>query len=82
MTRERFFGSSLRRANSARYILPGKTKRYLMLKSRVHWRAGFKPIARGVVDCAGVGVCTSDYGQLDFRNLRRPIFPLDPDARA
>ena len=53
-----------------------------MLKSRVHWRAGFKPIARGVVDCAGVGVCTSDYGQLDFRNVRRPIFPLDADAQA
>lgn len=57
-------------------------KRYLMLKSRVHWRAGFKPIARAVVDCAGVGVCTSDYGQLDFRNVRRPIFPLDADAQA
>ena len=56
-------------------------KRYIMLKSRVHWRAGFKPIARAVVDCAGVGVCTSDYGQLDFRNVRRPIFPLDTDAR-
>ena len=57
------------------------TKRYIMLKSRVHWRAGFKPIARAVVDCAGVGVCTSDYGQLDFRNVRRPIFPLDADAQ-
>ena len=58
------------------------TKRYIMLKSRVHWRAGFKPIARAVVDCAGVGVCTSDYDQLDFRNVRRPIFPLDADAQA
>ena len=57
-------------------------KRYIMLKSRVHWRAGFKPIARAVVDCAGVGVCTSDYGQLDFRNVRRPIFPLDADVQA
>lgn len=57
-------------------------KRYLMLKSRVHWRAGFKPIARAVVDCAGVGVCTSDYGQLEFRNVRRPIFPLDADVQA
>jgi microcystin degradation protein MlrC len=53
------------------------TKRYLMLKSRVHWRAGFMPIAKAVVDCAGVGVCTSDYGMLNFRRVRRPIFPLD-----
>ena len=55
-----------------------EAKRFLMLKSRVHWRAGFAPIARGVVECAGVGVCTSDYAMLDFRRVRRPIFPLDP----
>jgi microcystin degradation protein MlrC len=53
------------------------TKRYLMLKSRVHWRAGFKPIAKAVIECAGTGVCTSDYGQLAFKNVRRPIYPLD-----
>jgi len=52
-------------------------KTYLMLKSRIHYRAGFKPIAREVIECAGVGVCTSDYTMLDFKNVRRPIFPLD-----
>lgn len=52
-------------------------KRYLMLKSRVHWRAGFAPIMKGVVECAGTGVCTSDYGQLKFEKVRRPIYPLD-----
>jgi microcystin degradation protein MlrC len=52
-------------------------KRYLMLKSRVHWRAGFRPIAKGEIECAGVGVCTSDYDMLDFKAVRRPIFPLD-----
>jgi len=53
-------------------------KRYLMLKSRVHWRAGLGAIARAVVECAGSGVCTSDYSQLQFRHLRRPVYPLDP----
>jgi len=53
-------------------------KRYLMLKSRVHWRAGLGAIARAVVECAGIGVCTSDYSQLQFRHLRRPVYPLDP----
>lgn len=53
-----------------------------MLKSRVHWRAGFKPIAKAVIECAGVGVCTSDYNQLTFRNVRRPIYPLDLLNRA
>ena len=30
-----------------------------------------------VVECAGIGVCTSDYSQLTFNNVRRPIYPLD-----
>ncbi|RPI47361.1 MAG: M81 family peptidase, partial [Betaproteobacteria bacterium] len=53
-------------------------KNYLMLKSRVHWRAGFGELAQAIVECAGVGVCTSDYSVLDFRKVRRPIYPLDP----
>ena len=52
-------------------------KHYVMLKSRVHWRAGLGDLAREAVDCAGTGVCTSDYNQLDFKNVRRPIYPLD-----
>lgn len=53
-------------------------KHYIVLKSRVHWRAGLGDIAREVVECNGLGVATSDYSQLEFRNVRRPIFPLDP----
>jgi hypothetical protein len=56
-------------------------KRFLMLKSRVHWRAGFKPMAKAVVECAGTGVCTSDYSQLRFHKVRRPIYPPGPDQR-
>jgi microcystin degradation protein MlrC len=52
-------------------------KRYVMLKSRIHWRAGLGRLARAVIDCAGVGVCTSDYAQLRFSKVRRPIYPLD-----
>ena len=52
-------------------------KKYLMLKSRVHYRAGFGPIASQVIECSGTGVCTSDYDQLTFKNVRRPIYPLD-----
>jgi microcystin degradation protein MlrC len=56
-------------------------KRYVMLKSRIHWRAGLGPMAKAVVECAGVGVCTSDYGQLQFNKVRRPIYPLDLSNR-
>jgi microcystin degradation protein MlrC len=52
-------------------------KRYVMLKSRIHWRAGLGAMAKAVVECAGHGVCTSDYSQLTFKNVRRPIYPLD-----
>ena len=55
------------------------SRRYLMLKSRVHFRAAFKPIAHAIVECAGTGVCTSDYDTLRFEKVRRPIFPLDRD---
>jgi microcystin degradation protein MlrC len=53
-------------------------KRYVMLKSRIHWRAGMAHLAKAVVECAGVGVCPSDYAQHQFAHVRRPIFPLDP----
>jgi len=56
-------------------------KRYVMLKSRIHWRAGMSHLAKEVVECAGVGVCTSDYSQHRYERLRRPIYPLDPSAR-
>ncbi len=55
-------------------------QRFLMLKSRVHWRAGLRPLAHAVVDCAGTGVCTSDYSVLNQRKVRRPIYPLDEMA--
>ena len=51
--------------------------RFVLLKSRVHWRAGLGSLAHAVVECAGTGVCTSDYAALGFRKVRRPIFPLD-----
>jgi microcystin degradation protein MlrC len=54
----------------------------LMLKSRVHWRAGLRSLAHAVVECAGTGVCSSDYDLLAFKHVRRPIYPLDADARS
>jgi len=57
------------------------TKQYLLLKSRIHYRAGFKPIAKHIVECNGIGVTGSDYSQFKFEKIRRPIFPLDPDMK-
>ncbi|MCY4591065.1 MAG: M81 family metallopeptidase [Alphaproteobacteria bacterium] len=52
-------------------------KRYLLLKSRIHYRAGFGPLGTHTITCDGEGVTTSDNRLLDFRKVRRPIFPLD-----
>ncbi len=42
---------------------------------------GADAVTARVIECAGVGVCTSDYGQLTFRKVRRPVFPLDPELK-
>ncbi|NSX13190.1 M81 family metallopeptidase [Cupriavidus taiwanensis] len=55
-------------------------RKYILIKSRQHFRAGFEPIASEIVLVAGPGVCSSDYSQFPFRNLRRPIYPLDAHA--
>jgi microcystin degradation protein MlrC len=62
---------------SRRWASTRPSKRYLMLKSRVHWRAGLRSLAGAVVECAGTGVCTSDYAALHFQHVRRPIYPLE-----
>jgi len=56
--------------------------RYILLKSRIHYRAGFAPIqpdlsAHFTLD--GDGVTTSDNSILTYDKLRRPIFPLDAE---
>lgn len=57
--------------------IPLDDMRYIILKSRVHWRAGFPGRVREVIECDGMGVATSDYAQLPFRKVRRPIYPID-----
>ena len=52
-------------------------RRYIMLKSRIHYRVGFRDLVKATVECAGIGVCTSDYSELTFRHVRRPVYPLD-----
>jgi microcystin degradation protein MlrC len=55
-------------------------KKFILIKSRQHFRAGFEPILKDVVMVSGPGICTSDYSQFPWKNLRRPIYPLDADT--
>ena len=52
-------------------------KDYVIIKSRVHWRAGLGDIAKTVIECDSVGLTTSDYSKLTFNKIRRPIYPID-----
>ncbi len=54
-------------------------KTFLLLKSRVHYRAAFAPIAGATVECDGIGVTSSDLGKFRFQKLERPVFPFDCD---
>ena len=52
-------------------------QRILALKGKGHFRAAFEPIAERVVLVEGPGITGSDLTRLPFRNIRRPIWPLD-----
>jgi microcystin degradation protein MlrC len=52
----------------------------LVVKSTIHYRAAFEPIAREIVEVDAPGLSSSNLGRFDFKRVRRPIFPLDPDT--
>ncbi len=58
-----------------------ESAKYILIKSRQHFRATFENIAKHVVLAAGPGVCSSDYSQFNFCNLKRPVFPIDADMQ-
>ncbi|MEX2221648.1 MAG: M81 family metallopeptidase [Candidatus Rokuibacteriota bacterium] len=56
-----------------------RRKKYVLIKSRQHFRAGFEPIARHIVLCDGDGVTSSDLRLFTYRNRRRPLYPFERD---
>ncbi|WP_439815995.1 M81 family metallopeptidase [Zavarzinia sp. CC-PAN008] len=58
-----------------------RAKRYVLIKSRQHFRAGFEPIAKHIVMCDGDGCTASDLALFQYRNIRRPLYPFDPDMQ-
>ena len=56
-----------------------ESKRVVAVKSMQHFRADFEPIAGRVIVCDSGALCTPDYRRLRYRNVKRPIFPLDQE---
>jgi microcystin degradation protein MlrC len=55
-------------------------KRFVVVKSMNHFRAGFAPIAKAILYVAAPGTIDFDYRRLAYTRVQRPIYPLDPDA--
>ncbi len=54
--------------------------RLVGIKSTTHYRAYFQPIAKACIPTNPAGIHTANYALLDYRNIKRPIYPLDPDT--
>lgn len=54
--------------------------RIVGLKSSAHFRAGFEEITRATVTADPPGMTTANLASLPYSNVRRPVYPLDPDT--
>ncbi len=55
-------------------------QKVLVVKSAVHFRAAFEPIAAKVIIADAPGLTTLDMSKFDFKRIRRSMFPLDRDS--
>ena len=55
-------------------------RRVLAIKGKGHFRAAFTPVVSDILLVEGPGITGADLSRLPFRHIRRPIWPLDPEA--
>jgi microcystin degradation protein MlrC len=48
-----------------------------VVKSSIHYRAAFEPLARAILEVDAPGLSSSNLARFTFTRVRRPIFPLD-----
>ena len=60
-------------------IVDADLQRYRIVgvKSSVHFRAFFQPLAKAIVTADPPGIHTANFKQLTYKKIRRPIYPLD-----
>ena len=52
-------------------------ERILVVKSTIHYRAAFEPLAHAIIEVDAPGLSSSNLARFPFKHVRRPIFPLD-----
>ncbi len=57
-----------------------RDRKIIALKSAVHFRADYTPIAHEILEADTPGVHSADLFSYDYQKVRRPIYPLDTDA--
>jgi microcystin degradation protein MlrC len=51
----------------------------LVVKSSVHYRSAFTPIAKEIIEVDTPGLTSPHIEHLEFKKLQRPIYPFDAD---
>jgi microcystin degradation protein MlrC len=52
-------------------------ERIVVVKSTIHYRAAFEPLAARIIEVDAPGLSSSNLDRYAFAHVRRPIFPLD-----
>jgi microcystin degradation protein MlrC len=55
-------------------------QKMIVVKAAVRWRGGFGPIAKHAIHVDTPGLGSVDLNRFTYYQLRRPMFPLDPDT--
>lgn len=58
-----------------------RDRKLIALKSAVHYRADYTPIAHEILEVDTPGVHSANLTNFRYESLRRPIYPLDPMAK-
>ena len=75
--------SATRRSMRSCFLLHGidvTRYRVVALKSQNHFLSGFEPLAAEIIRCDPPGWTPGNVAALDYRRIRRPIWPLDEGA--
>jgi microcystin degradation protein MlrC len=55
-------------------------EKVVVVKSTIHYRAAFEPIAKEIIEVDAPGLSSSNLTRFRYARIRRPIFPLDPET--
>jgi microcystin degradation protein MlrC len=58
-----------------------KAARMLVVKAALAYKAAYEPVAGRVIEVDTPGLTAINPTRFRYRQIRRPIFPLDPDAQ-